>query len=453
MNVTSDRRPSTFASRQPSTPKARASRARRAGSRLTILGLATATGIACGSAEEGSGNDVPGFIGSAGSASGVGGTASNLPGAGGSGNPACSPGAVGCSPTSSEGIDPNLPVNQGGSSAVGAAACTPNTATCSGTLLNRCDGAGLPVAPEDCAATGGTCSVVGGVASCTAPSCTPGVASCATANIVSTCGADGTATTTRCPNGTNCTGAGECTPVACDPTGLRSSNGTNATVTVYWFAQKQDFVDVNCGFGGQGTGDTGQNDRVSAIQDPALFGAMNLAVYDGAAACGACVELTPINGGQPTTITIADSCNPGIDNNTPCQNTAHIDLSRTAFRRLTNQDTGNLGGVSWRYVPCANVENVQFQLKEPSNQYWNEFLVMNHKYPIVRAEVLMEDGRWVDAQRKDYNYWLPPEGDNGEGGDMGTYRVRITDINGGIIEEQLQLEPGRQDGNGQFDCQ
>ena len=347
-------------------------------------------------------------------------------------------------------MNPNLPVTQPGQ--VGSTACTPNTASCSGNLLQRCDGAGIAAAPQDCAAMGGTCGVSAGVASCVAPSCTVGTTTCATANTVSTCAEGGALDVTRCPDGTNCTGAGQCTPVACNPAGMRTSNGTNATVTVYWFAQKPT-EEVNCSFGAQRTGDMGQSDRVPAIQDPDLFGAINLAVYDGAAACGACVELTPINGGQPTIITVADSCNPGIDNNTPCQNTAHIDLSRNALQRLTNRDTGNLGGVSWRYVPCDSVDNVQFVLKEPTNMYWNEFLVTNHKYPIVRAEVLMEGDRWVDAERTDYNYWHPPEGNAGEGGDMGTYRVRVTDVNGGIIEEQLELRAGSQGGSGQFGCQ
>jgi hypothetical protein len=36
---------------------------------------------------------------------------------------------------------------------------------------------------------------------------------------------------------------------------------------------------------------------------------------------------------------------------------------------------------------------------------------------------------------------------------MGTYKVRVTDINGGVIEEQLELKPGLQGGTGQFECQ
>jgi expansin (peptidoglycan-binding protein) len=443
MNVNSDRTLSPHASGLPATQT-------RSPAMLSLLGLATAAVIACGGSSEGGADDVPGFSPGT-TPSGVGGTSSTLPGAAGTSNmPGCTPGAVGCSPASTETTNPNLPVNPSDTGQVGSTSCTPNTASCNGNLLQRCDGAGVALAPQDCAVMGGSCGVVAGVASCVAPSCTPGATTCATANTISTCAAGGMASITRCPNGTNCTGAGQCTPVACNPAGLRTSNGNNATVTVYWFAQKPT-EEVNCSFGAQRTGDMGQSDRVPAIQDPDLFGAINLAVYDGAAACGACVELTPINGGQPTTITVADSCNPGIDNNTPCQNTAHIDLSRNAFQRLTNSNTGNLGGVSWRYVPCTGVDNVQFVLKEPANAYWNEFLVTNHKYPIVRAEVLMEDGRWVDAERQDYNYWHPPEGM--DGGDMGTYRVRVTDINGAIIEEQLELAAGPQGGNGQFDCQ
>jgi expansin (peptidoglycan-binding protein) len=235
-----------------------------------------------------------------------------------------------------------------------------------------------------------------------------------------------------------------------------SHNG-NGGVTVYWFAQgtlgspRQEGQDVNCSFNATraNNDDGGQMDRVAYAQDPALFGAMNLAEYAGAAACGACVQLT--QGGRNVTVTVSDSCNPAINNNGTCTN-GHIDLSRNAFQQLTGQGTGDINGITWRYVPCDDVGNVQFLLKKADDQYWNEFLVLGHRYPIVKAEVKMEDGRWLAARREAFNYWLPPEGD-GPGGDMGTYRVRVTDINGGIVEEQLALRGGLQGGSGQFECQ
>jgi hypothetical protein len=202
-----------------------------------------------------------------------------------------------------------------------------------------------------------------------------------------------------------------------------------------------------------------------------LFGALNFNQWGNGAACGACAQINAINGGQPVTITIADSCNPS--NNNPTCTSGHIDLSRQAFQRVANAGTGDFNGVTWRFVPCDNVDNVQFRLKEPNNEYWNEFVVMNHRYPIVRAEVMMEDGpapgssdgRWVDAERggfgagdpndpeKYYNYWRTREGPSPAFGDMGTFRVRVTDLNGSIIEHQLELGSDVITSGGQFGCQ
>jgi expansin (peptidoglycan-binding protein) len=90
---------------------------------------------------------------------------------------------------------------------------------------------------------------------------------------------------------------------------------------------------------------------------------------------------------------------------------------------------------------------VTIELKEPDNAYFNEFLVRSHRYAIQKAEVMLEDGTWVETTRQPYNYFRPPNDD------MGTYRVRVTDINGGVIEEQLELTAGAQGGSGQFECQ
>ena len=287
------------------------------------------------------------------------------------------------------------------------------------------------------------------------PTCTPGAVTCDGANTIATCNADGLASTiTRCPNGTNCQGAGQCMPIACNPAGLLSHNG-NGGVTVYWFAQgtlsvpKQANQDVNCSFNATraNNDDGGQMDRVAYIQDPSLFGAMNGSEYGNADACGACVQMS--QGGRNVTVTIADSCRP--ENGNPTCTSGHIDLSRSAFQSLTGQGTGDINGISWRYVPCTGMGNVQFQLKDASNQYWNEFLVVNHKYPLKSAQVLLADGRWINAVRQSYNYWRPVDG--ATDGNMGTYKVRVTDINGGIIEEQLELKPGLQGGSAQFECQ
>lgn len=451
-------------------PKPRALERARAGSAAIaiVLGAIAAPGVlatGCGSPSEGDDESVelpvfgsmnpgnPSGGGSAGASACVGpncGTQTCVGAACGGGTPeGMNPGTP---------IDPNTP-NPPGTMPPVAQACTPNQVFCTGNVLNTCDATGTQVTPRDCAADGGTCGMgPSGVACLTqSQACTPGQVTCEGANTIATCSADGSSVNvTRCPNGTNCTN-GTCTPVRCNDAGMLSHNGDGG-VTVYWFAQgtidvpREPDQDVHCGFNGTraNNDDGGQNDRVAYIQDPALFGAMNLAEYNTAASCGACVQMNL--GGRSVTITVADSCNPGINNNGTCT-PGHIDLSRSAFQQLTGQSTGDINGVSWRFVPCDSVGNVQFLLKKPDDQYWNEFLVVNHKYPIKRAQVLMEDGRWVDAQRMDYNYWHPPEGNNGDGGDMGTYRVRVTDINDGVIEEQLELRGGLQGGTAQFECQ
>ncbi|HEU4584060.1 MAG TPA: expansin-like protein [Polyangiaceae bacterium] len=280
------------------------------------------------------------------------------------------------------------------------------------------------------------------------PKCTPGAVTCDGANTIATCSADGLGSTiTRCPNGTNCQGAGQCMPIACNAAGLTSFNGGQATV--YWFGQGTvNFGDVACGFGIQpGNLGNGQGDAVPGIPNPNNFIAMNTSNFAGASACGACVEMN--YQGRTVLATVVDEC--PIGSNPTCT-AGHLDLSRGAWNALTNNAGGTeISGVNWRFVPCGGTSNVQFELKEPANQYWNEFVVIGHKYPIKSAQVLMADGRWVDAQRKDPNYWRPVDG--ATDGNMGTYRVRVTDINGGIIEEQLELKAGLQGGNAQFECQ
>jgi expansin len=415
--------------------------------------------MGCGASEEGDG--VPAFsgLGNGGAGSVVGGG-----GTGGTGLSNQSPNGLGGSPTGGAGTPPS------GVGGTGSAACTtgdctqpmnvpctPNTVACQGNSIATCNAMGTGSNLVACP-TSSVCSMASGIPACSAlppPTCEANSTFCESANNIGHCSADGNSVTTeRCPTGTNCTGAGQCAAVACNQTALLNHNG-NGGVTVYWFAQgtlsnpPQAGQDVNCSFNGTraANDDGGANDRVAYIQDPGLFGAMNSAEYGGAAACGACVQLS--QGGRNVTITVADSCNPANGNPT-CTN-GHIDLSRNAFQTLTGQSTGDINGISWRYVPCEGVDNIQFQLKEPNNQYWNQFLVVGTRFPIVKAEVKMADGTWVEARREAFNYWTPQRGM--PDGDMGTYRVRVTDINGGIVEEQLALTGGLQGGTGQFGCQ
>jgi len=222
----------------------------------------------------------------------------------------------------------------------------------------------------------------------------------------------------------------------------------NGSVTYYYFDQGTQ--KVNCEFP-----ELGRNpDRLEFVEtnNGENFGAMNTADYDTAATCGACVEVTR-DGNRKVVLTIADRC--PIESNPKCK-PGHIDLSRQAFDQIGNRGNegylgtsngGDVGQISWKYVPCPSGENVHLTLKEPTNAAWNEVLVTGHTYAIEKVEVLV-NGSWVAAVRQIYNYWQPPNGK------MGTnpYRVRITDVNGSVLEAPLPLAAGAQDTGLQLTC-
>jgi expansin (peptidoglycan-binding protein) len=220
------------------------------------------------------------------------------------------------------------------------------------------------------------------------------------------------------------------------------------SVTFYYLDQGTSVV--HCSYG-----ELGRNpDVIAHVATGAgqYFGAINTSDYAAAATCGACVEVTR-DGGKSVTVTIVDEC--PIATNPKCT-AGHIDLSREAFKQIGSESEGYLGTqngglvgqISWKYVPCPQSGNVHFTLKEPGNVNWNAVLVQGHRYPITGLQVNVE-GNWVDAVRQDYNYWLPPNGH------MGTspYAVRVTDVNGTVLEASLALSGEDQDSGQQFSCE
>jgi expansin len=222
----------------------------------------------------------------------------------------------------------------------------------------------------------------------------------------------------------------------------------NGSVTFYTFAMGTTLV--NCSYGTH----RGNPDKVDFVStnDGQYFAAINTADYNRAATCGACIEVTR-DGNRKVTVTVADQCPIGTNNK--CK-AGHLDLSRAAFQQIGSENEGYLGTgnggmygqISWKYVPCQNSGNVHFRLKEPSNQAWNQLLVENHRFPITKVEVRV-NGNWVNATRHEYNFWEPPNGTFG----TPPYRVRVTDVNGTVLEDLVDLAAGDQESENQMTCQ
>jgi expansin len=222
----------------------------------------------------------------------------------------------------------------------------------------------------------------------------------------------------------------------------------NGSVTFYTFAMGTALV--NCSYGTH----VGNPDRVdfANTNDGQYFAAINTSDYSTAATCGACIEVTR-DGNRKVTVTVVDQCPIGTNNK--CK-PGHLDLSRAAFLQLGSENEGYLGTgnggmygqISWKYVPCEKEGNVHFRLKEPSNQAWNQLLVENHPYAITKVEVRV-NGTWVNAMRHPYNFWEPPDGTFG----APPYRVRVTDVNGTVLEDTVDLTAGDQEAANQMTCQ
>jgi expansin (peptidoglycan-binding protein) len=222
----------------------------------------------------------------------------------------------------------------------------------------------------------------------------------------------------------------------------------NGSVTYYTFSQGSTAVD--CSYAILASSANGGTDTVAHVStgNGTYFGAMNTADYNNAATCGACVEITR-DGTRTVTVTIVDQC--PYDPNNPACRPGHIDLSQAAFEQIGSDAEGYLGTgnggavgvISWRYVPCPTSEDLSFQLKEPTNDYWNQILVQGHINPITNVEVQV-GADWQSLPRQSYNYW-----GNGSIGSA-PYQVRVTDINGAQEVATLQQIAGDQDSSVQF---
>jgi expansin (peptidoglycan-binding protein) len=248
-------------------------------------------------------------------------------------------------------------------------------------------------------------------------------------------------------------GTGNDAPAPVVPGTCKSDLGGYQTGWVTWYTFSQGTELVHCSWGTHKAGN-GTPDKVDHVLtgNGTYFGAINTSDYESAATCGACVEVSRTDQNKKVTITIVDEC--PIGSNDKCV-AGHIDLSQEAFKQLGDTSEGYLGSgkpgskgqISWKYVPCPTGETVHFALKEPSNVNWNQIVVSGNQYEIVKLEVRV-NGTWVNAAREVYNYWQTPDGKMG----ASPYRVRVTDVNGSVLEADVPLAAGDYDSGVQFTC-
>ena len=155
-----------------------------------------------------------------------------------------------------------------------------------------------------------------------------------------------------------------------------------------------------------------------------LFVALGPEQYSAGAACGTYVDVTGPKG--KVRVKVVDSC--------PECPAGHLDLSRTAFRRIADEVTG-IVPITYRSVPGAATPGpISVRVKEGSSRYWLGVLIDNHSYRLRSVTI---DGQ--TTRREDYNYWIAETGAG-----PGPFRIRIIDVYGhAVTVSGIDLDPGR----------
>ena len=174
-------------------------------------------------------------------------------------------------------------------------------------------------------------------------------------------------------------------------------------------------------------GGTG-NCSLPAIPANDLFVALGKAEYSGAAACGTYLDVTGPKG--KVRVKMIDSC-------PPCA-AGHIDLSRTAFKKIANEVDG-IVKVTYKTVPNPSTPApISVRLKAGSSQYWFAAVIDNHANQLTSVKVANGGGAFKNAKRADFNYWII---DGGAG--SGPFKIKITDAYGHTATVSgIKMSPG-----------
>jgi expansin len=158
--------------------------------------------------------------------------------------------------------------------------------------------------------------------------------------------------------------------------------------------------------------------------DDDLFVALGPTEYSDAAACGTYLDVTGPKG--KVRVKVIDSC--------PECATGHLDLSRTAFKKIGAEVAGIIPITYKTVINPALPGPLSVRIQEGASQYWFSALIDNHGNQLKSVTV---GGR--SAKRADYNYWII---DSGAG--SGPFKIKITDVYGrSATVSGITMSPGK----------
>jgi expansin (peptidoglycan-binding protein) len=146
-----------------------------------------------------------------------------------------------------------------------------------------------------------------------------------------------------------------------------------------------------------------------------LFVALGNAQYSTGAACGSYLDVTGPKG--KVRVKVIDSC-PGCA-------PGHLDLSRTAFKRIANEVQGVVPVTYKAVVNAATPGPLSVRFADGASRWWFAVLIDNHANPLTSVKVKGPGRNWRSAQHKDDNHWVI----NADVG-AGPFTLTFTDVYG-----------------------
>jgi expansin (peptidoglycan-binding protein) len=182
---------------------------------------------------------------------------------------------------------------------------------------------------------------------------------------------------------------------------------------------KATFYDLS---GGQGNCST---------QPPAddLYVALGPAEYSGSLSCGGYLDVTGPKG--KVRVKVFDSC--------PECEAGHLDLSRTAFKKIGNEVDGIIP-ITYKAVENAATPGpLSISFVDGTSQYYWAVTIDNTGNPVASVSVKSSGGSFRTATHTTYNAWLISSGAGN-----GPFTVKMTDIYGHTATATgIKLEPGK----------
>jgi expansin (peptidoglycan-binding protein) len=169
---------------------------------------------------------------------------------------------------------------------------------------------------------------------------------------------------------------------------------------------KATFYDLDGGIG---------NCSYPDAPDDDLFVALGPSEYSNAAACGTYLDVTGPKG--KVRVKVIDKC--------PECDTGHLDLSRTAFKKIGAESAGVIPITYKTVVNPAVPGPLSVRMQEGVSQYYFAALIDNHGNQLESVKVAGPGGTFHTAKRADYNDWII---DGGAG--SGPFKIKVTDVYG-----------------------